>query len=151
MEGLFRMPEKRKRRMPIFSLLYKTWMIVEILHRLMFYDQQPIGCQEVALKNYLGNFRDLVEVVRRIGKNEVVLLGFHLEVLKNILLVGLYLFLPVLAGYIFQIVYAMNATVDRDHLRGAPGSEFHRYVTCAAKQVKYLNILKFNLILEDIE
>lgn len=76
--------------MPVSALFNKGRVVTQILQRLVFnYQQAAIG-KQFFFKDDFGDFRDFIQIVRRVGKYQVVLLGFYLKVFKNILFKNIY-------------------------------------------------------------
>ena len=59
---------------PVISLIYKMGMSGEVLFFRMFQNKDPFGFQEFSFKNKVGNSVYRLQIVRRVGKDEVELL-----------------------------------------------------------------------------
>lgn len=77
--------------MPVFALLHKSGVVAQVLHGLMLNNQQAIRFKQVSVKNYFRQIRDPVQIIRRIGKNQVVLFSFYIQVFKYVFPVSFYL------------------------------------------------------------
>ena len=137
--------------MPVPALFGKVGVVAQVLHRLMFNNEQTAGQQQVFIKYYFGYFGYAAQVVRRVGKYKVVLVGLYFEVFKNIGLKCFYLCKAMLAGGIFKVVNAMYAAVNGRYALGIARCKFERQVTRAAKQVEHFYTLQFYLVLQNVK
>ena len=64
--------------MPVSALFNKRRVLAQVLHGLMLDDQQAISSQKIFVEYDPGYFGDLIQVIRRVGKYQVELIGFVL-------------------------------------------------------------------------
>lgn len=98
--------------MPVFSLFNKSGMITQILQGLVFNNQQAIRFKQVLFKNNFWQIGDPVQVIGRVGKYQVVLFRFNIQVFEYIFAISFYLRKPMLARGILKIVNTMNTPVN---------------------------------------
>lgn len=105
--------------MSVFSLFNKSGMIAQVLKRLVFNNQQAIWFKQALFKNNFWQIGDPVQVIRRVGKYQIILFGFNIQVFEYIFAVGFYLCKLMLPRGISKIINAMNTPVDRYNFRSA--------------------------------
>ena len=133
------------------TLLHEVRMLFKILILVMFENEHPVFAQQVALENQVDQFVLLLAVVRRIGKDEVVLHGVLFQEPKNIRTHHEQLFHIEFVGSFANESYAAEVHINGYHFWAAARHQFVGNVARSCKQVQGFGFLEIVVVFYDVE
>ena len=132
-------------------MFQESWMLGEIIILAMFENEDAIFIQKVTIQNEVWNFREFLQSVRWIGKDEIKLLlagsqeAEHIATNQKILVFAQ--FLEALSDEVGMVAVCFYA----DDTLAATGNQFQRDAACAGKEVEGCGILEIDVILQNIK
>ena len=135
----------------VAAVIQEPWVVGEVVVLAMLENEDAILVQEVSIQDQVGNLRQFLQSVRRVGKDEVELLVATLQKTEHVatnqdipVFVQL---LEALADEVGVVTVGLHA----DHLLAATGNQFERDAARACEEVEGRGILEVDVALQHIE
>ena len=132
-------------------MFQESWMLGEIIILAMFENEDAIFVQKVTIQYEIWNFREFLQSVRWIGKDEIKLLlagsqkTEHIATNQKILVFAQ--FLEALSDEVGMVAISFYT----DDTLAATGNQFQGDAACAGKEVEGCGILEVDVILQNIK
>lgn len=117
----------------------------------MFDDEQALSLEQFALHHNAGDKRGIVKIKRGISKNKIELAAAKTKVAEHIaLLRPHHLLVQALCRFVDKL-HALEILLNSRHRSAAPRDKLQADVARAGKEVKHLQPLKVNHIIQHVE
>ena len=143
--------EEREINFAILSVLPKMRVVLEVILAGMFQNKDAVIVHHTALKDPVGQQRQVLQCVGRIGEYDVETLVSPFQEVENISAYHMNIVDAELVGRAFDKVGTRVVDVDASHLLNAPRYKLEAHRASARKEVENSTVLEIDIVVQDVE
>ena len=143
--------EEREVHFAIVSMLPEVRMLFELVFARMLEDEDAVVGEDIAGEDDVGQLRQVLEGVGRVGKDDVESFVGTFQEVEDIGADSMEVVHAHAGGGLFDEINALVVDVDGGDLFRPTGDELERHSSCACKEVHDSALFIVDIVVEDVE